>query len=328
MNQGEIIFLCKGNKKIGSGHVVRCMRLAKALTKKEDNLRERINFLVFGEILKDFKEEIIEDFPLKTIPDNNEALKKEMATRSASTLIVDLLSHEMSSLNPREYKIIALGNYKPGSDIYINIIKDPDFNPKKEYTGYQYWLIEKPETRKSIKNIGKVKNVLMSFGYSDPGKLTQKTLRYITEFYKQNELDEIPIINCVITKEYDLHTEEELKKINKDVVIKKDLEDLEQEILLSDLCIVAGGNTLYESVGLGVPTLVVPYGDANDRLAKEFEKNWYIKKTQVNGTDKAEFQKLYKNLLEKQTRILLYEKCQRFDGHGMSKVIDIIINNS
>ena len=99
-----------------------------------------------------------------------------------------------------------------------------------------------------------------------------------------------------------------------------------KEILKSDLCIVSGGNTLFESIATATPTIVVPCGRENNELAEILAKKGYILKTKTDSFNKTDFYKLFKDVQTKETLLKLHRKCKKFDGYGLKKIAYIIKN--
>ena len=322
----KIIFLCIAGKKYGLGHVQRSLKIARKICTKDKNIK--INFITIAENSKEIIKKRIMPFALRFVPDKKTEISKAINELNPNLLIIDRLSFDSSFFKKRNYKIITLDNDSKGADVYINILKYHSFkNNKKEFNGYQYWAIEKPRKRKSVKTLGKIKRILISCGYTDPSRLTLKITKNLINYYScySTKIKFIPKITCVITKAYSSDIEEKLRKVKNNIVILKDLKNLNKEILNTDLCIVTGGNTLFESVASAVPTLVIPYGNANDQISNILEKKGFVIKTKIDCPDK-EFYTIFESLSANNLRKLC-KQCKKFDGFGMKKIVKIIFKN-
>jgi spore coat polysaccharide biosynthesis predicted glycosyltransferase SpsG len=361
--KSRIVFLCAGGKKLGAGHIKRCAKIAGALVKKGVRKKE-IFFLAMSMKDDELSPAVLslikgsKGFGYKAASDNIIEVKRELDMLSPNVVFCDALDFNTQALSPRSYRIIAMSNYLPGADIYINILKKGLKNrfigkgkeatggacgrnlPHKEFSGYKYWPIAKPasEKIKSWKDIDdKVRRILISCGYTDPAGMTKKILGLVTKFYereKQVGQDcQVPQIVCIIRSAFaggkekgKKGLENDLKMINPDSVIKKDLKSIDNELLKSDLCITAGGNTLMESIAKAVPAFAVPVDDLNHELCSQLERKGFVIKTKVQASSEPEFHKLFKKISLRKTRLALSKKCRHFDGFGMQRITDIILS--
>jgi spore coat polysaccharide biosynthesis predicted glycosyltransferase SpsG len=323
----KILFLCAAGKSIGGGHLRRCLNIAEALVKKKKAKEKDIKFLIMGE--KDARFFKLQAKKFEAIfvneADGKQRINMIVEKSNPTLVIVDALSYETSFLQPRDYRIIAMGNYAPGADVYINIIRNARFKPKKEFFGYQYWPIDVPKKRKKAIRIGeKLKKIMISCGYTDPYRLTERLLMLTTKscYLTPNAIGSEII--CIITDKYPNNTEARLTKINPKSKIKKNLKSLDSEIISSDLVITAGGNTAFESAGHATPTIIVPFDNLNFRLSEALEKKGFILKTATLAKDEKEFHKVFKKISLKETRLNLHKNCLHFDGFGMERLVEII----
>jgi spore coat polysaccharide biosynthesis predicted glycosyltransferase SpsG len=323
--EGKLVFCCLAGEKYGLGHVHRCLKLARKLHEKLENLE--MEFIIYSDNAKIeiIKEKIAPEFPVKFVKNLDSELKKGIIASKPRLVLIDMLSLRLDFLKPRDYKIISLDNYFEGADAYINILKSKSGNLKNEHSGYKYWIIELPkkELVKRKKTSG-IKKILISCGYSDPGDMTENILKSVTGYYKKNKSTAFPEITCITTSLFKKGVEERLRRINERVVIKKDVSGLDKEIVNSNLCIVCGGNTMFESITFATPTVVVSCEPRNYGLSKELEKDGYVKVLEKSKlANEMVVHKFFKTL---NADLLnnLHDKCLDYDGYGIDKIMDLI----
>lgn len=321
MKQKKLFFFCLAGKKSGYGHISRCVKIADSLKKDV-----YIKFIVHTQESNEIIDSFLPEFPYLIVWDENEFLDS-LTNNIPDVLVVDHLTYDMTYLNPSEYKIVTLDNYHVGADIYINIRKNPKFNPVNEYNGYQYWAIEEVNAKKNVDSIPGIQKLLITCGYSDPGRYTEKILSRVIDFYNSHNDIPMPLVSCILTDVFSADIEDVIKKIYPDVIIKKNLKTIRQEIIDSDLCITTGGNTLIEAVSLCVPTFLIPYGVENSELGDLLKKDGFVEKTDIDWQLNSEFHNKFKSLNEMMNLQSLYNRCKMFDGFGIGRIKKIIMKS-
>ncbi|WP_061215977.1 PseG/SpsG family protein [Leptospira santarosai] len=135
-----------------------------------------------------------------------------------------------------------------------------DYNKERNkiFTGIEYVLLKKPfrEYRKNRKTKQDLENIMISMGGSDSKNLTYKILSMVSQFFpkiskeviigpgfeNKEYLESQPFMNARYHKNL---TAEEIKNIMES----------------TDLCISAGGQTVYELGRLGVPIVLIKTAD-------------------------------------------------------------------
>jgi len=319
----KIHFLCIGGKRAGMGHIVRSLKMARAVKAKYNKVE--IGFIVCVD--KESKDPIsIKLKPLFEtvfIEDTHIKIEELLVSVNTDLLIVDRLSYDTTAFRAMVPKIIALDNYHKGADSYINILKDTGFHHEGiEYNGYEYWIIDEPPQKKRMVLPG-LKQILVTCGYTDPNRITEKILKALTNHFRNCSLEMVtPHITCIVTSLYQQKITEDLLEINPSIVIKKDLVDIGEELLKSDLCFNLGGNTMVETIGIGIPSVVVADCPKNHELALILKNEGYIMGVLTSDSLNA-----LSDLLNRLTPKELFDanaRCLRFNGYGMNRIINII----
>ncbi len=320
MQPKKIVFYGIAGRKYGMGHVARLLKLADAL--KVIWSQAAFHFFVSSDAhaLTAIHDKVGNHYPLTTVLDASEKILPFAAGVNPELIIVDRRTWPMAGLRPYVSTIVTLDNYEDGADIYFNILKPPvGLSSAMVYCGYQYWIQRVPE--KKNQDIQKIDRILVTCGYSDPMGISLKACHQIAAYYSSVNT-RTPDITCVITSLYNHEVKNRLREISSDIRIKQDLDSIERALLQSDLCINSGGNTLYEAIGCGVPSLVIACGSENYDMAKQLEKDGFVAGVMTSENQDAMAQ--YLTSLEDGGIVAAHERCLEFPGDGLAKVVKII----
>ena len=253
----KVVFRVDGNKKIGLGHIMRCLALA-------DSLRKMGAEILF--ITKDYDKKIVEKISekchVKVIPkhlDTKEDLKstiKLFQAFNADIIITDSYDIDEEYLNELKntgvflISIYDLNKISFPSDIVINpnlFAENLQYKTKdskcKYLLGPKYFMFrtEFIKPRKKARLIRKHANrVLVSMGGSDLQDLTIKVIRALSEIENLNvkivagpAYDSISDLKHIVK-----HIVSELK--NYEIVVNP--ENIAELMLWCDLAVIAGGS--------------------------------------------------------------------------------------
>lgn len=117
----------------------------------------------------------------------------------------------------------------------------------------------------------KLKNVLISFGASDPYLLTEKILLCILNL--EFDLN----LNIVLGKYMNINNLYKLEQKFQNIKILKNISNMAKIMAKSDLSIGAAGVSSWERCVVGLPSLVVVTADNQDQIAKNLHNKGAIK---------------------------------------------------
>ena len=282
-------FLTDGNSEMGMGHVYRSITFAKALvadlgvkvfffTKSNENvirLIEDENFPTFKleddeEIVDHLKKLDINLFVIDTLEFAEDILKK--IKDRVKIILVDNLDPKIN-----KYADVAISIYKSFvNKNYHNETTDTQF-----FCGPKYLLLREEFYSSHRKNHlkPKVEEILLIFGGSDPSNLTSKALSKIGDNFR---------INIVLGPEfkyYDVLDEIIDKYTNKKVIIHKEPENIAELMLSADLVITSPGLSMFESVYLGSPVLVITQNEIQDLYYKPLNYKYLINESDINNLE-------------------------------------------
>lgn len=287
-----IIFRADGNSKIGSGHVMRCLSIAREASKTDD--------VIFLAADQNFKSTIkgagVPFYSLDTrydhLDDELPKITRELAERKPSAIFIDsyfvteqYLSEVKKACNEIRCRLIYIDDlisFPYACDYLINYnIFGPDKREdyKQLYAGKKLpRLLLGPKyvpLREEFANLpsrivkNQVENIFISTGGADPEHIA---VRLIKEIIYTN----LPYrFHFVIgTKNNDF---EKIKKIldhakTTNIVLHRNVKKMAALMSACDIAISAAGSTLYELCVTQTPTLTYVLADNQISGAEGFEK--------------------------------------------------------
>lgn len=277
----KILYVPSVKKGQGTGHFLRCIRLAKKtkgciLITDE---KEKIDYEKIIDAAGDFpKERIIEKIPLKNEYDLIVLDRFKMTKNEAKVF---------SGLS----KTVAIdegSKFTDGFDFLLNIIPS---ELKKEQNRVNPCFIEKPHNVNASYPLEKqVKKVLVCFGGEDNERLTEKTLKALCD-KKLNEILKYDMDVTVVTSRA-----QDIKKIfsdkagdsGKKIFIVEKIENLKEHLCEYDIVITHYGLTAFECVFSNTPVLLCAPSSLHKRLSL---KNGFkcLSKNEINASNLAKY---------------------------------------
>ncbi|MDD5145734.1 MAG: glycosyltransferase [Candidatus Pacebacteria bacterium] len=314
----RIVFRVDGNKKIGMGHVMRCLALA-------DELKERIGCKIFF-VMKNSADS--EKEVLKCGYDITANFPKSFLD-IAIVSVPDIGNKYLSTIKKQVKLLVVIDDSAKTqycADIVVKCSCVPElsrFDRKakgKFLIGLDYVILNKEfqiiNLRKKIIN-PKAKSVLITMGGSDINNLTPKIMEALK---KISDIKKTVVVGPAFKNKL---------KPNKEYDSKYGVSNMASLMFSSDLAIVGGGITLYEVACVGTPGIVLCQTDYQKMEAECFEKAGAILNLGFG-----------KNLGEEKiaasVKVLLKDKEMRkkmsnigkkiIDGKGAKRVVDKILD--
>ncbi|GIN74768.1 UDP-2,4-diacetamido-2,4,6-trideoxy-beta-L-altropy ranose hydrolase [Bacillus sp. J14TS2] len=298
----NIIFRVDASEQIGTGHVMRCLTLAKQLQAISDHVQ--ITFIcreLSGNLISYIQDQDIQVEKLSSIdlsthqseydwyrenwPRDFSEVFERLGSRSIDLLIVDHYGldtnwEQRMKKNVKHLMVIDdLADRRHDCDILLdqNIQNHPGrykglvSESCKQLLGTDYLLLRE-EFIEMANNIqirkGDIKNILVFFGGSDPQHLTLKTV---------DILQKISFQNChihVVVGSSNPQRNQIKKKCSEEegYVYYCQIDYMAQLMKQADLAIGAGGATTWERIFLGLPSLTAVTADNQLELTKNIER--------------------------------------------------------
>lgn len=263
LNRKNILIRLEGYPEIGTGHIFRGILLAQ-------NLMEHNVIFAISE-KSSLAMEKIEASHYKYISiKSNDEVSSIIVNNNIDIVINDILDTDESyikSLKDKGVRVVNFEDRGAGSflaDATINALYekpyDDNYEKKNFYWGSKYYLIREEFLINEPKEFSEeLKEVIVTFGGTDPSNLTKKTVMELIEASKETRFHTTIILGLGYTKEKEI---EELIKGNEDRFdIIKDVKFMSELMKKADLAISSQGRTMLELATMGVPTILLSQND-------------------------------------------------------------------
>lgn len=299
----NIIFRVDASEQIGTGHVMRCLTLAKQLQVITDHVQLTFicrelkgNLISYIQHQKDIQVEKLNAIELSTHQSEYDWYRENwqrdfrevferLGERSIDLLVVDHygLDANWERMIKRDVKHLMVIDDLADRRHDCNILLDQNIQDTperykglvpescKQLLGTDYLLlreefieiVDEIEIRK-----GNIKNILVFFGGSDPQHLTLKTVEILQKISFQD-----CHIHVVVGTSNPERTQIKKKcREREGYVYYCQIDYMAQLMKQADLAIGAGGATTWERIFLGLPSLTVVTADNQLELTKSVEK--------------------------------------------------------
>jgi len=339
-----IAFRLDANAHVATGHMYRCIAIAKECRKKgydcmfflaEDECTDILDKAGFDYCVLNLKWDDW-DYGIATV-------KKAVAEHQIDCLVVDsyrvtekffaelyqvVTVFYLDDICKYKYDLSAVLHYSEWSD--ERILQDVYSDTKvKVYTGMEYMPLR--EGFCHAKEAGNKKyQFLITTGGSDPFHMT---LRVLQRILMERELSNAAI--CAVLGKMNTDKEEiyRLCKEWKNITLLQNISNMDEIMSQSRFAVTAGGTTVYELMASGVPFICFGFSEDQCYFGERLEAHgnaFYAGDTREDAdavgnniiAGLKQFIAMNKDEVEAQIRM----NCKLIDGHGAGRVADIIID--
>jgi len=298
----HVLFRADGSNELGTGHIMRCLAFAQWLKKngvpsvlvmkdydhaiiglsrsfncKVETISGACSFKKDANITKAFADKyradvIISDMNntdtltrVKEYEEYLEILKND----NKFSIVIDGFGNECISAKTRIPSDITIIPYFGSEDgTYMS------YDETQYLLGSKYFIFRE-EFRKATEIKRKIKknanNILVTMGGSDPFKITIKVAKALSR------MDKLYLnLKVVLGAAFDSKAKKEVKailgKFKGCYKIMENCDNMAKLMLWSDLAIINGGLTKYETAITGTPTLVISHSEAEANIMRDFQK--------------------------------------------------------
>lgn len=252
----RIVFAVTGHKEVGLGHAYRTVMLANELVK--------FDILFVCEEQDDLARKYILSHNYQVHTACAGSLLDTILSLSPDLVINDILDTDLTyveSLNNNNIKVVNfedLGSGHTRADLVFNALYPHQIPGSHIFSGVKYFCLRDeflfaPEIGK---NISEVKNILITFGGVDEGRLVTRVLQIIAPFCLENKLE----INIVTGPGYMYSSDLEriIKQLSSTLIQHvSSTARISDFMAQADVAITSGGRTVFELAAMQVPTLVI-----------------------------------------------------------------------
>ncbi|MBU1487206.1 hypothetical protein KKH56_04050 [bacterium] len=315
MDKIRIIFRVDGDFKIGLGHLVRSLTLAKSL--REEGFE--IGFLTMTPLVEEAAKR--QGYPGRPIKD-----KFGWPDTLRANLIITDINHTpadyMRRLRATGARLVTFDDLGQGRDL-ADLIVDANLPSSSGSTGCLYgpdYIILRKEfsqyARREKIIEREIRQILVSMGGSDPSNLTLK----VAEALKGLDL---PVLTNIIIGKAFGQKEELLKSVEggERFRIEEDVLDISEKMYRADLAVTSAGVTMFELACLGTPGVIIAQDEVQAKNLIPFkEQGLFIDLGLLPTIDKIR-ESVKRLALDANARLEMSRYAKKFvDGQGLFRV--------
>lgn len=327
---------------IGLGHLLRCVSIAEYLK----SIDKKVLFLSKTGYLKKLISDNGFDLILLdqniSIEDELTEIERIINDKIISTVLLDINNfYSFTDLRSYEYYLGQLKTLKlylisfedpyncvHTSDIIVipYLASDKQGLATKENTKYllglKYYVLRSEFLNVNpIKILRKTRSLLITMGGADPKNITMKVLNSLKDLKMKLNL-KIVISDLYQLKEEDINSL--LHNYPGDYSIIRNADNMARLMAESDIAIINSGLTKYETLSVGLPTVVISNNDYHSELMEDFDNYNVI--IHLGEVDKLDDKKILDAAISLATnykvRLQMSERGKSLlDGHGVERII-------
>ncbi len=303
MAKKNILIRCDASKKIGLGHITRCLALANEFRndghkvffaiKNHEIAIQKLKEQKFDILIADDKdfdyfkwiENILEKKDIDVfIGDIRDGFPSELIILMNSKNILTIAIDE-----PSEYaKKCKLCFYPPHALI------DKDLYKGKIYQGLEYIILREEFYKKQNKKKNTIPNILVMMGGTDAFNLT---LPIVKQIDKENEKFKISVRLSKSHKDIDLLNK--YAKISKHKIsVYNEVKNMAEFLNGVDFALVSFGTSIYEILTKNIPITSICLNEEHYNSSDYFVKNGYATRYKYNELEKIKINKEIKTISE------------------------------
>lgn len=362
MSQNTFFFRVDASPVIGTGHVVRCLNLARQLTRKgaeavflsrglPENFRRQVEQIGCAVMELTQYEDLLPQNPFSyetwlgcsQIEDAKEC-EALIGKQKEIIVIVDHygVNEEWLGIAKRVFKKLVVLDDLAERRLDVDLVINQNLGwTARDYThlvGQETKLLLGPEyallaenystARKKLKRSFKSEaplRVLVSLGGADIKNVTGKVARVLEEIQRNHDFLVTIVVGSMNPNSNDLH--EICQRSNGKIVLIQGANNLTDAYASHDIAVGAVGGSSWERCCLGLPTIFVPIAENQKSAAKMLKKvgAGFLLDCLDNNFE-HELTKALKQMSDKETRSAMSKQAMRIcDGLGVTRVADEIM---
>ena len=248
LKKKRILIKTDASYEIGTGHIYRGLAIASKLANHDVLFLLDEDQKLGIEIIKDY------NYPYLTHDNIEKDLLKKIHDYYPDIVINDILNTNSSyikNLKENGYFVLNFEDIGEGSkyaDLVFDALCEHQVPFKNLYSGHKYYILKDEFYYHDKKEINNVKEILLTFGGTDPNDLTRKTLNALL---KSSYIHKITIILGLGYKDKKGIKEEFFE--NSRIEIFENVKNISEYMHRADLIFTSAGRTMYEVASLGIP---------------------------------------------------------------------------
>lgn len=325
LKRRKILIRVDGYSEIGYGHIYRMLTLANRLIDHE------ILFVSNGAYKSGIRL-IKESNYLINIFHSDKEYDRIIEKFSPDIIFNDILDTNWNYIKKlKKWNIYVvnfedLGEGTNEANLVINALYEKKKFLDDHYWGKDYYILREEFYLVNHKIINeKVKNILITFGGTDPNNYTLRVLKILNELQLEN-IKIFIILGLGYQKQESLS--HFINNIDLDLLVKHNVNNISKYMYMSDLIFTSGGRTAYEIASIGTPTIVLNQNEREMLHTFANEKNGIINLGLGFKISNKQIKNTIINIINNYTlRVKLSKKMLKNNlESGISNVISLIFS--
>lgn len=314
LKRKRILFRVIGSKEVGMGHIYRALTLA------HENTDHEVLFACDEKSLLAVDKIAGHEYPLEVLPKEN--IEEAIIAFQPDLVINDILDtdkHYIKKLKSAGIKVVNFEDLGEGAlhaDLTINELFDDPIKKGDHFRwGYEYsFLRDEFEAAKKHDFQENVKDVLITFGGSDAGGLTIKTLKCLIDFCR----DSFIRIHVVIGSGYACRVElaRLIKGFNYDGITVTSKTGVMSSVMeKTPIAISSNGRTVYELAHMHIPSIIIAQHSREETHKFSCAENGFLNVGLFEDGKSEDIirEGLRKLIFDHAYRQVLHDRMKRFD---------------
>ncbi len=323
----KIVIRTDGYPQIGLGHIYRSILLFDSLTEHDVSI-------VVSDKSKLGMQKLDQRFIQYEVVRNDEEFAALLKRERPDILINDMLdttNEYMRLVTPYTKRTVNIEDMGEGgrlADAVINALYEKQTLDAKYFWGHRYYCLrDEFLITKSKAFSSEVRQVLIVFGGTDPGRYTEKVLHVI-----QSMPVELSIVyQFVLGLGFDRDAEfmDAVSKCKQEIRVIKDVQLISNYMAKADIAISSQGRTMYELATMKVPTVILAQNEREKTHEFGYMKNGFINLGNGNEVQENTLRETLLWLIHTpQIRAQMRENMERLNlSDGIRRVKNIILEN-
>jgi CMP-N-acetylneuraminic acid synthetase/spore coat polysaccharide biosynthesis predicted glycosyltransferase SpsG len=320
LRRKKVLFRVDGYEEIGLGHIYRTLTLAHSIMNHDVSFLMNSKYELGIGIVQsyNYKVETFNDNPLEKIKD----LQPDIIINDILDTNKDYIL-TLKELGLTVYNFEDLGEGAEYADGVFNALYPGSVPSENFYTGEQFYCARSEFLLSNKKIISEeVKNVLITFGGTDPNNLTLKTLKSIKDVPSNFKITIILGPGYSKTEELNSY----LGNVNRDIKVYNKVKNMAEHMYKADLIFSSAGRTMYEIAMIGTPAIIISQNSREMTHLFGHNYNGFVNLGLHSDLTEKKVEDQFVKLMENvEIRKLMNKRMLMHDlKNGISRVLEII----
>jgi CMP-N-acetylneuraminic acid synthetase/spore coat polysaccharide biosynthesis predicted glycosyltransferase SpsG len=320
LRRKKVLFRVDGYEEIGLGHIYRTLTLAHSIMDHDVSFLMNSKYELGIGIVQsyNFKVETFNENPLEKIKD----LQPDIVINDILDTNKDyILALKESGITV--YNFEDLGEGAEYADGVFNALYPGSVPSENFYTGEKFYCARSEFLLSDKKIINEeVKNVLITFGGTDPNNLTLKTLKSIKDV--PGNFNITIILGPGYSKTEELNSY--LGNVNRDIKVYYKVKNMAEHMYNADIIFSSAGRTMYEIAMIGTPAIIISQNSREMTHLFGHNYNGFVNLGLHSDLTEKKVEDQFVKLMENvEIRKLMNKRMLMHDlKNGISRVLEII----